>query len=135
MLALVLLLGLGITLAYAEEEAQKIVLIDETDGSVAGWVIANKNDSGEIILEVHVQKAEEGTLFYVFIVDNNWVWTGDACRKAEFTTNRVGNGNLHVTIPSIGVTLIRKVVVREPYDVWQAGGGRYFTTELVCFSE
>ena len=124
-MALVLLLGLGITLAYAE--AQQVDLIDSNDGSVAGWVRANKNESGDIILEVHIQKAEEGTLFYVFIKDNFWVWSDDSCRQGEFTTNKVGNGNLHVTIPSTDVTLIREVVVRESYPPPYA---RYFTAKL-----
>ena len=123
-MVLVLLLGLGITLAYAE--SQKVDLLDSLD-NVSGWVIVNKNESGEIILEIHVQKVEDGTLFYVFIKDDFWIWTNDECRSGAFTTNKVGNGNLHLTIPSTAVTLIETVVVREPYDAWKADGGRYFT--------
>ena len=126
-MVLVLLLGLGITLAYAE--AQQVDLID-SNNEVSGWVIANKNESGEIILEIHVKKVEEGTLFYVFIEDDFWIWKGDAFRDGEFITNKVGNGNFHATIPSTNVTEIKTVVVREPFDAWKAGGGRYYTAKM-----
>ena len=124
-MVLVLLLGLGITLAYAESQQ---VDLTNSSGEVCGWVIANKNASGDIILEIHVQKVEEGTEFYVFVKDNDWIWTGDdECREGEFFTNKVGNGNLHLTIPSTGVTLIRTVVVREPLPAPYA---RYYTAKM-----
>ena len=126
LLGLVLLMVVVFTITVFATDQQKVDLFD-SDGNLSGWVIANKNDSGEIILEVHVQKVEDGTLFYVFIKDDFWKWTNDECRSGEFTTNKVGNGNLHLTIPSTGVTLIKTVVVREPYNEWIAGGGRYFT--------
>jgi len=132
LLGLVLLMVVVFAIPVFATDQQMVDLVDN-DGNVSGWVIANKNASGEIILEVHVQKVEDGTLFYVFIKDNLWAWTNDTCRNGEFTTNKVGNGNFHVTIPSPGVTEITTIIVREPYDVWIAGGARYYTAELVEF--
>ena len=133
LLGLALLMVVVFTITAFATDQQKVDLLDNDD-NVSGWVIANKNDSGEIILEIHVQKVADGTLFYVFIKDDFWNWTNDECRNGKFITNKVGNGNLHLTIPSTGVTLIDTVIVREPYDIWRAGGERYFTASW-SFSE
>lgn len=122
-LILVLLLGLGATLAYAK--AQKVDLYDASDVRV-GWVILNKNAAGEIIVQVHLDAGESNTEFYVFIKNNNWTWADDTDRHGKFTTNRRGKGNFHSTISSGGVTYVQ-VVVRTPFPAMTY---RYETREV-----
>ena len=122
-LALILLLGLGATLANAK--AVKVPLVDRDDVSTeVGWVIVNTNAAGEIIVEISVKKVEANTEFLVFIKNN--LVTGVAAFVGEFMTNEVGNGNFHYALDSEGVTHVQ-VVFRED------GGGLYdgYGTEVV----
>jgi len=130
-LSLILLMVVGFgTMVYAK--TQKVDLVDNA-GVVYGWVIANKNASGDIILEGHVQKAPVDTLFYVFIKDLYWEGfvNDEESSIGEFTTNAAGNANFHFTIPSEfadNPNEIVKVVVRE---AWPNPGSRYFTANNV----
>ena len=131
-LGLVLLMVVGLATSVCGK-AQKVDLVDDTTGDVYGWVIANKNASGDIILEGHVQKAPVDTLFYVFIKDLYWEGfiNDEESSIGEFTTNAAGNANFHFTIPSEfedESNEIVKVVVRE---AWPNPESRYYTANDV----
>ncbi len=126
-LGLVVLLVIGSAIAVYGK-AQKVDLFDDTSGARVGWVIANKNGAGEIIVQIHVQKGQADTPFYVFIKNDNWIYAGDPSRDGEFMTNNQGNGNFHGAISSEGVTYVQ-VVVREPLSV-PSPRARYLTSTL-----
>lgn len=129
MLALILLLGLGTTLANAEAIKVPLFLRADTCATEAGWVIVNKNAAGEIIVEVSLKKVVEiNAKFIVFIVYEGWSWPGDDDADGEFMTNKVGNGNCHCTIDSDELEWV-KVIVRKPGDSSSEG---YGTCEEIC---
>lgn len=107
-LALVLLLGFGTMAAYAK--ANKVDLND-MDGNPVGWVIFNKNASGDIIAQVHLNNGAEGTYMAQLRVEFTDIPRATAATE-PLTVNRQGKGNSHLKGDSADVVEV-KVRVRE----------------------
>lgn len=101
------------------QEAVKLVLCErepgDKDNNVAGsgdevgWAIANTNDNGQLIVEVHLDDGKPGTTFDVYVKINKDCSYPDP--DDQLTTNRKGKGNTHLKLNIADYTVLNVQIV------------------------
>jgi hypothetical protein len=127
----------GIALASGNG-AVKAPLVDREGGAEVGFLVATVAATPKANIEISVKAGEPDTEYDVWVKVNgvNLTWPGDP--SATLSTNKQGNGNVHVVITPedvagipIGDTVDITVVVKKPEDKNTAAKGLVGTAEDV----
>ena len=142
MLLLAVTCVLGSLAMAGGKGAVKAPLVDREEDpepvTPVGFLVANVAATPKANIQISVKAGEADTEYDVWVKVNgvNLTWPGDP--SATLSTNKNGQGNVHVVITpedvagiAIGETVAITVVVKKPEDKWTAAKGFVGTAEDV----